>query len=326
MTPADHPYPRHTKFAARRPAALLTIVPILLVVPLASHSSAKSTGGERSIRIFDTVTPFRDQAGLDETQAWRIVPTEAGADYRPEGDLVVQNQHLTAVFDSATGRLLLYSGSDSKKPQVEVKPTLPTGARAITAACRIVRHTGDEAAIACRFSGKAVPEDSRATFSFTKKQIVQVQPEASTQGVRLRADLRFAVVPSLISDDLIVDPRRYPSVRTLHIPSEDLLLGLAEGGGSTLVLAWPDGRQEVRLHLDARGDGNRLIGSVELALDEKPVFLAMLEAPGIWHAEELQPSYLEKDVRIEWRRPFPARWVTQLLEDEVKTTFPFLDS
>ncbi|MGD2174561.1 MAG: hypothetical protein PVJ27_04085, partial [Candidatus Brocadiaceae bacterium] len=326
MTTADHPYRWHTKFAARRPGALLTIVPILLVVPLARPSSAENAVRERSIRIFDTVTPFGEQITLDSMRTWRTVPTEAGAQYHPEGDLVVQNQHLTAVLVSETAKLVLYSGADPKRPRVEVRPTAATGARAITASCRVVRHTGEQAAIACRFAGKDLPEDSQATFSFTKEQIVQVQPGGSARGVSLRADLSFAVVPSLISDDLIVDPRRYPSVPALHLPSENLLLGLAEGGDSTLIIAWPDGSQEVRLNLDARAEGKRLIGSVELALDEKPVFLAMVDAPGIWHAQELQPSYLEKDVRIEWRRPFPARWATQLLEDEVKTTFPFLDS
>ena len=49
-------------------------------------------------------------------------------------------------------------------------------------------------------------------------------------------------------------------------------------------------------------------------------------APGIWHREELKPSYLEKDTAIHWKRPFPAKWKTQLTEAGVKTTFTFRES
>jgi hypothetical protein len=38
------------------------------------------------------------------------------------------------------------------------------------------------------------------------------------------------------------------------------------------------------------------------------------------------PSYLERDVAINWKRPFPAKWVTQLSEAGVKTTFKFRES
>src|SRR5207248_3084692 len=35
---------------------------------------------------------------------------------------------------------------------------------------------------------------------------------------------------------------------------------------------------------------------------------------------------LEKDVRMDWKRPFPAKWKTQLYEADVKTTFAFRES
>jgi hypothetical protein len=51
-----------------------------------------------------------------------------------------------------------------------------------------------------------------------------------------------------------------------------------------------------------------------------------LDAPGIWHKEGLKPSYLERDVVINWKRPFLAKWITQLTEAGVKTTFTFKES
>ncbi len=37
----------------------------------------------------------------------------------------------------------------------------------------------------------------------------------------------------------------------------------------------------------------------------------------------MKPTYLEKDVAIQWTKPFPAKWKTQLTEAGVKTTFTF---
>jgi len=52
----------------------------------------------------------------------------------------------------------------------------------------------------------------------------------------------------------------------------------------------------------------------------------MLAAPGIWHRQEVDDSYLEKDVEIEWQRPFKAVWKTQLFDNgEYETAYPFRD-
>ena len=40
----------------------------------------------------------------------------------------------------------------------------------------------------------------------------------------------------------------------------------------------------------------------------------------------LAASYLEKDVTLQWKRPFAAKWKTQLLEEGTKTTFAFKES
>jgi hypothetical protein len=93
-----------------------------------------------------------------------------------------------------------------------------------------------------------------------------------------------------------------------------------------LVITWPKGKQLMRLVLNNKQQGPRLIESVDLENDGKNIYLALLEAPGIWHKEQLKPSYLEKDVAVNWKRPFPAKWKTQLYEAGVKTTYKFRES
>jgi hypothetical protein len=145
------------------------------------------------------------------------------------------------------------------------------------------------------------------------------------KGISLLSPIAYGVVPDFIGDDLIYDPEKYPSRATLHVPSENLFLGLLKGQNDMLVVTWPMGRQRMRLVLD-NSEKNRLIESVDFDNDGKNIYLAMLDAPGIWHKEELKPSYLEKDIAINWKRPFSAKWITQLDEANVKTTFTFKES
>jgi hypothetical protein len=146
------------------------------------------------------------------------------------------------------------------------------------------------------------------------------------KGISFRSPIEYGIVPSFIGDDLIYNPKEYPSTNTLCIPSENLFLGLLEGETDVVVVTWPEGKQRVGLVLGNEAQKPRLIESVDIDNDKKSIYLAILSAPGIWHREELTPSYLEKDVATTWKRPFPAKWVTQLDEAGVKTRFTLKES
>jgi len=112
-------------------------------------------------------------------------------------------------------------------------------------------------------------------------------------------------------------------LETLHVPSANVFVGLLEGENDMLTVTWPEGKQRVRLIPDRKQRESGLIESVDIENDGKSVFLAVLSAPGIWHEEVLEASYMEKDIASAWKKPFPAKWITQLLEDGVKTTYTF---
>jgi hypothetical protein len=93
-----------------------------------------------------------------------------------------------------------------------------------------------------------------------------------------------------------------------------------------LVMTWPKAHQQMKLRLSKEQPTNGLIESIDFNNDGQSVYLATLRAPGIWHKEESTPAYLEKEVMSQWRRPFPAKWKTQLSEGGVTTTFTFRES
>jgi len=314
----------------------------LLRLYLASADSALSAVKSYAL-VWDTQSPFVDTVDIRDRTNWRPVPTDLltleanppvassdpgyyGREYSFKGDAVVENERLTAVFWSGKGRVVIYSKVYAGQKRIEFVPLqLKRGPVSITC-CKILQNTGDEAALEVFFSGEAAGENVSAIFSFSKMEIVEIKPAENTKGISLFSPIEYGIVPSFIGDDLIFDPRAYPSTDTLCIPSENVFLGLLKGENSMLVVTWPKAKQQMRLALESERPASQLIQSVDFDNDGQSIYLAILEAPGIWHKEQLQPSYLEKDIAINWKRPFPAKWVTQLNEAEVKTTFTFRES
>jgi hypothetical protein len=93
-----------------------------------------------------------------------------------------------------------------------------------------------------------------------------------------------------------------------------------------LVVAWPQGRQTATVSLDAESRTQGLLKSIDLKNDGKPLYVGLLNAPGLWHKEVLKRTYLEKDITLDWKRPFAAKWKTQLIEGRTQTTFVFKEA
>ena len=321
---------------------LWKMVLMFLLVTNPQISIARRSEKTANTILWDTQSPFVNIVDVRDKNNWKVVPAELltleldpsaaisdpgyyGREYSFEGDAVVENGHLTAVFWSRKGKLVIYSKTDPSKKTVEFVPLQLKGKSAGISRCSILHHTDDQIALEVSFSGRGAKDNFSAIFSFDHTQIVEIKPAENMKGISLLGSIEYGVMPDFIGDDLIYDPEKYPSPTTLHIPSENLFLGLLEGRNNMLVVTWPTGKQRMRLVLRNSKEG-RLIESVDLDNDGKSIYLALLDAPGIWHKEQLKPTYLEKDVVINWKRPFPAKWITQLNEAGVKTTFTFKES
>jgi hypothetical protein len=316
---------------------------ILFLVTGPSISLARSQEKIANTMVWDTQSAFGDTVDVGDRASWKVVPADLltleldpsaatsdpayyGREYSFKGDAVVENERLTAVFWSKKGRVIIYSKADLSEKKVEFVPLQLKAGPASISHCSILQNTGDEAALEVTFSAGQTGDNFSAFFSFDKTEIVEIRPAENMKGISLLSPVEYGVMPSFIGDDLIYNPRQYPSLTTLHIPSDNLFLGLLKGQNNMLVITWPEGTQQMRLVLDNKEQEPRLIESIDLDNDGRSIYLALLEAPGIWHKEELKPSYLEKDIASDWKRPFPAKWTTQLYEVGVKTTFTFRES
>ena len=328
----------------------------LLVLLAANSGSAvfQPVRASTNVLVWDTASPLTEGIDSAVRSGWKRVPTDLfeleadpakassdpgyyGRDYVFKGDLVVETPVMSAVFASAKGKVVLYSKENAAlagdvtsrsgnlgRKIAEIAPlgTLATPVR--IQHFNLLRNAGDEAVVEVLFSAAGL--DSTALFSFGKSGIVEVKPAENMRGISLLCPMDYAVAPSFIGDDLVYGPAGQPAPDSLCVPADNLFLGLLKGEDCALVMTWPKGRQQLRLKLGTEKNEKSPLESLDFENDGHSIFLAALSAPGIWHEEELSPSYLEKDVSIKWKRPFTAKWKTQLNEAGVRTTFAFRDS
>jgi hypothetical protein len=305
--------------------------------------SALGEGTNARVTVWDTGSPLSGTAGLRNRAGWKTVPPDLltleadppkassdpgyyGREYAFAGDAVVENDFVTVAFASSEGMVTIYSRTDPSGEVLGFVPLQTKTKQMSIRRCAILQNTGDEVALEVFFSAGSAGEDVSAIFSFDRTQIIEIRPSGKMEGVSLVGAMEYGVVPSFIGDDLIFSPKAYPSATTLSVPSENLFLGLLKGESRVLVMTWPKGQQQMQLALSDEGQDSRFIDAIDFENDGQSIYLALLEAPGIWHKEELKLSYLEKDVTSSWKRPFPAKWVTQLDEAGVKATFALRES
>jgi hypothetical protein len=324
-------------------ALMRKAVLLALSVSAAAFAAIQRAQATSNVALWDTGAPLSDTFSLEDRTAWKAVPTDLlrleadppkarsdpgyyGREYAFSGDAIVETRTLAAVFWSAKGRVVIYAKEEGgARKLVEIYP-LETNARPMTLSrFSLLRNTGDELALETGFSAEGAPEVS-GIFVFDRTEVMEIKPGQNLQGLGLSGPISCAIVPSFIGDDLIFNAADYPAAKALHLPSENLFLGLLRGEQHELVMTWPKGKQQMTLQLGNEPSGERLIDSIDFANDGQSLYLALLSAPGIWHQEALQPAYLEKDVTIPWKKPFPARWKTQLDEGGVKTTFTFRET
>ncbi len=321
----------------------------------AGLTAIQQTEAAANVVLWDTGDRFADAVNADNRAGWKAVPTELfafeadppkaasdpgyyGREYSFKGDVVVENSSLTAVFWSAKGRVVLYaraegtmsnSASPGKagfgKKILEFVPLQMKTQPGKLGRVEILRNAGDEIALEVSFSptGSA---DGSAVFSFGKNEIVEIKPAEQMKGISLLSSIEYGIVPGFIGDDLIFGPAEIGSAETLCIPAENLFVGLLGGEDTEWVMTWPKGKQQLKLRPANASQGQGGFESIDFDNDGQSFYLAPLSATGIWHREELKPTYLEKDVALTWKRPFAAKWKTQLSEAEVRTTFAFRES
>lgn len=302
--------------------------------------AAQSEKPPFNVRVWDSMKPLDSMQ--NSRDSWQLVPVDLlalesnpsaarsdpsyyGRPYNFKGDAVVENAELTVAFVAYQGAVIIRPKTDPAN-QVKLVPLQFKDTSVRITECSLIQNTGDDAALMVSFSAEGRTRDCRAIFSLGPNGSVGIKPVDQMTGVRVLANMEYAIVPSFVGDDLVLDPAQHPALSGLCIPSDNLFLGLLKGQESVLVTTWPRGRQTAALSLDRTSRSQGLFKSFDLETDGRSLYVGLLTAPGLWHKEELKRTYLERDITVDWHRPFQAKWKTQLLENKTKTTFAFRES
>jgi hypothetical protein len=141
-----------------------------------------------------------------------------------------------------------------------------------------------------------------------KRGDVSVQTEPGTGAGKLRLECagRFVVLPDFFADDIALDARRL-SLPSVELPSENFVLHLAERGDALALCVFENRLQDVKVSLAGAGSQRTVTGS-EIGFEGKKVWVALLEAPQIWHTYDLKPADAGKVLPLGWKMPYPAQW------------------
>jgi hypothetical protein len=135
---------------------------------------------------------------------------------------------------------------------------------------------------------------------------VQVDPGQGADRLQVECPSRFVVLPDFFADDIVVDARSIPPEK-IDLPSENFLLHLTSDGNALATLVFENRKQDVVAAL-AGAKEQRLIMGSEIPFESKKIWVALLDAPGVWHTHDVNSDDAGKTVSLDWKMPFPAHW------------------
>ena len=284
-----------------------------------------------SLTVWDTATPLPAAPDLGSRSQWKAVPTDLmtlesdppkassdpgyyGREYEFSADTVVTNDHFDAVLGPKGQAIAIYTGS-TRRAAIR-----PRGQDAPIHRVRLIRNSPDAVVVEVVFA----PDDPAVSMllHFDNTPIITLKPGPKMASLDIETDVAYAVAPDFIADDLILSPSGHNSEKPMTVPAKNVLVGLLHGRDAMLVLTWPAAQQQAALRVGTAAP-DAAFDRIYFDHNGKSLSLAILEAPGIWHQEIFGPGHLEKPVRSDWRRPFGAKWITQLDEAGVQTRYTF---
>jgi hypothetical protein len=289
-----------------------------LVLPLlgmcatrgADTAPAPEARSRAGISAWDTGRPSGEKlpaAALAGKNDWTAIAagTTAAAF---TGDAVLSNGRIVAVLrrqdaavevhavepEGAVARLRLHLLSAAGEPAVRLEQMALVENTKGSACLEASFRTAKGAEVAGRFRIK------RGDVS------VLAEPGSGAAKLRVECPGRFVVLPDFFADDITLDATRLP-LAAVDLPSENFVLHPTGQGDAIALCVFENRQQDVRVTLSGEGDRRVVTGS-EIGFEGKKVWVALLDAPQVWHVRDLAPADTGKVIPLAWKMPFPAQW------------------
>jgi hypothetical protein len=224
-----------------------------------------------------------------------------------KGGAVVESQRAFLVPGSKACPVLL-SAKPVQQPTdvVEIIPVSEKGVEAPNVqSLNLARNDGEEAVIEMA-SSTAGGERVRTSWRVSGAcPYVQVSPVENAGGLRVRATMKYVVIPDRFADDLVYEAAPYGGAR-IWLPPAPLVLGLLGSGDNLLELACPSDGQTTDLLNDA-GPGKPFSGA-EIRFAKAPLIVGVLTGQRLWYEQRVNAKYERKRMNLNWEMPGPGTW------------------
>jgi len=302
---------------------VVTILSFLLFVSSGSLPAATpgSASGNR-VAVWDTgralVAPLAKPA-LADTSSWtRIVRGRVVDSFA--GDAVLTGGPTVAVIRGKTAMIELYSAAVDRlvlRAQLRLLASSDAPADRLEKV-RLLENSRSAARIEAIYRTK---QDVRVTVQVRVKRSdigVELCPGTACGKLRVHSSGRFAILPDFFADDIVLDARSI-TAPAVDVPSENFLL-LPTGSEDSIVMCTFENRdQEVRLAIQGAGE-QRSIASSEIGFGaRRKIWVALMNAPGIWNLVDVDAERSKKPVRLDWAAPFPAQWRVDFTRENLLT-------
>jgi len=281
---------------------------------IAYQEAARQETLAAEVRLFDTgvvsATPLAGEA-IGQRAGWVQVPEDA-TDYRFRGDAVIANDRLAIVLRRGGPGAELYSLAAQPAALRAVLAPADAPSGTAVSALAIAENGLGEVIVEAGFQSAGGPASS-LRFALEMGQLyVRIEPSGSppVAALNVEAPCRFVVLPDFFADDIVVDAATLPVPRA-ELPSENFLLRLLPGGNAIVMSVTSSRDEDARIELSGSQDqpDQRLVTRSSLAFgQEGKIFVAVLEAPGLWYQRDVAKSEAQQTISLDWNAPFPAQW------------------
>ena len=299
-----------TPAGVARPLFLVLLAAAVWIVPGDREAPAADgpEPGSPCTYLFDTGATAAEPlpaAAVAGKKGWKVL-AEDDTTHKFIGDTVLLNDRLVLVLrGKAAGAELYAQGPSGPVRRAAVVPVGAGGGVGKMSAIRIRENNPGAVMVEAGFqSDKGV---AKLTYRLTTGQtILELRPGEGVQRVRVDAPSRYVAVPDFFGDDMIFAAGQSAGPR-LRLPTENFLLHFIDGG-CLLMCVWPSSRQQAAAVIGGEGPQRVIQGSEIDCAAGKSLWIGVLEGPGIWHEQAVPAADAPREMVLDWKPPFPAKW------------------
>jgi len=283
-----------------------------------SAGAADYKAGTPYTYLFDTGPKVPVALAADALTArtgWTLLE-EDDTTHKFQGDAVLVNEKLAVRLRSREPRAEVYSQTaGGLKLRAVVVPLSTPGTPVVgISSLAIVENSRSAVAVKAMLRTAAGERIAVRYNLATGQRILELVAGEAAGRLSVQAEIRHVVVPDFFADDMVFGPRAFTR-DYLRLPTENMLLGLLDGGDAMLMCMWRSPRQGAIAAIAAQEKPLIHRCEIECAKDTS-LWIAFLETPRIWHERTISAADAKQQIAPDWQPPFAARWRADLVQPD----------